>query len=947
MLAERSPQSGVGEWAGSSAAHGQSAAAPATDAPGAPASSTPAAGAPKLRTSSGGGGGGGSSSFTMPDPTKFTSPADVSAALRSLSAHSASLDVQLAQKITHAVEPALKGAQQTVIGLEPTLDAIAAQVDGLKERFAVQARTADDISAELRKVAARRKRVSKALEWARQVQELKTALQLLVSCIERRDWDGAVTHCQAAMAIDPVILNSNFAAKVIPTSDFPDPPPHILLNMREELLRRFTVLFNTYARGEAPAASPRQEAPSATPSRDPEQATRFFKLFPQIGWREEGLQVYADFAGSLIRDYGKSLVDALGSSRSKDAPLPHPQLLTSLFEPMARLVSTHQPLVDKHYGDGEFARGVMPALQSAECDRLGLRILESWLEERTVARKLDEVRQYAFRYLTLLRSRPVQYTIRLNAGPGGLASGGLSGNHSGSASPIPGQGSGSGGPASTLRAAFPGITRPSTPLRSSTPQPGGSSLHARQGSEDDGATDAPDAREIDRLLNELAALASRCAVYRRFIRARFGKISHHRNEANGHLSPAAEKGVPTREELVRRHSSSVPAPEDEPDRAQVLLGQSKLLLEMEKLLRKVYVPMELWFLRISIEKAHRLDGPDPASAPLSTPLPDDVFYVVRAVLARILSTCPSSTAFPSSTVKSQAREVPVTGVEIVVVTLKAVEQMLVEDYLGVIQRRLQGVWIAASGMMSVDGPRKEAASREMRTMFVTYLNVLETSATYVDRLSREIASPQALLQTYTPEEVPVIIKQLQSIANLSVKFRAAAKTEMDLLFTQLVRPRFRPILLDAYRDVSYVLDDDSYAEAEYSDLVRRRFIKGWETVVVPYRNIFSEANYDAFIVTALEGLVRPWEKLVMGMRFTELGALRFDKDIRGLSTYLASQTAVGVRNKFARLQQISYVLSLDPHETEEEVYESGVTAGMVWSLLLSEIRAVKALRLQR
>ncbi|KAK0537442.1 Golgi transport complex subunit 4 [Tilletia horrida] len=816
MLAERSPQSGVGEWAGSSAAHGQSAAAPATDAPGAPASSTPAAGAPKLRTSSGGGGGGGgSSSFTMPDPTKFTSPADVSAALRSLSAHSASLDVQLAQKITHAVEPALKGAQQTVIGLEPTLDAIAAQVDGLKERFAVQARTADDISAELRKVAARRKRVSKALEWARQVQELKTALQLLVSCIERRDWDGAVTHCQAAMAIDPVILNSNFAAKVIPTSDFPDPPPHILLNMREELLRRFTVLFNTYARGEAPAASPRQEAPSATPSRDPEQATRFFKLFPQIGWREEGLQVYADFAGSLIRDYGKSLVDALGSSRSKDAPLPHPQLLTSLFEPMARLVSTHQPLVDKHYGDGEFARGVMPALQSAECDRLGLRILESWLEERTVARKLDEVRQYAFRYLTLLRSRPVQYTIRLNAGPGGLASGGLSGNH------------------------------------------------------------------------------------------------------------------------------------NEPDRAQVLLGQSKLLLEMEKLLRKVYVPMELWFLRISIEKAHRLDGPDPASAPLSTPLPDDVFYVVRAVLARILSTCPSSTALPSSTVKSQAREVPVTGVEIVVVTLKAVEQMLVEDYLGVIQRRLQGVWIAASGMMSVDGPRKEAASREMRTMFVTYLNVLETSATYVDRLSREIASPQALLQTYTPEEVPVIIKQLQSIANLSVKFRAAAKTEMDLLFTQLVRPRFRPILLDAYRDVSYVLNDDSYAEAEYSDLVRRRFIKGWETVVVPYRNIFSEANYDAFIVTALEGLVRPWEKLVMGMRFTELGALRFDKDIRGLSTYLASQTAVGVRNKFARLQQISYVLSLDPHETEEEVYESGVTAGMVWSLLLSEIRAVKALRLQR
>ncbi|KAE8210161.1 hypothetical protein CF327_g5934 [Tilletia walkeri] len=903
-----------------------------------------AATANDIRISHGPGTHSATGAFTMPDPKKLTSPADVSAALRSLNAHSAAIDVQLAQKIAHSVEPTLKVAQHTVIGLEPTLDAIAVQVDGLKTRFEITAGKAEQVSAEMRQVSARRKKVAKALDWARQVQELKTALQLMVSCIERRDWDGAVAHCQSAMAVDPVILNSNFAAKTIPTSDFPDPPPQILLNLREELLRRFTVLFNTYARGEVPAASPRQELPAPAPARDPEQATRFFKLFPQIGWREEGLRVYADFAGSLIRAHGLGLIDALGASTAKDAPIPHPSLLTSLFEPLARLISTHQPLVDKHYGDGEFARGVMPALQSAECDRLGVRILEAWLEERTVSRRLVEVRQYPFRLLNLLRSKPVQYNIRANNPTSGF---GQSGNQSGSASPIPGSSSSAnaGGPAATLRAAFPGITRPSTPLRSNTPQPGGGSLHARQSSEDESASEGPDAREIDRLLNELAALAARCAVYRRFVRARFGKSQI---EGNSGTSPVTDRAVlpsPTKEQALRTAAAPGGPADHQVDPAQHLVETSKLLSEMDTLLRKIYVPMELWFLRVSIEKAHRLDGPDLSSTPLSTPLPDDVFYVVRAVLARILSTCPSSASVSSGS-KGQNNG-PVTGVEIIVVALKAVEQLLLEDYLGVIQRRLQGVWIAASGMMNVDGPRKEAASREMRTMFVTYLNVLETSATYVDRLTREIASPQILAHTYTKEEVPVVIKQLQNIGNLSQKFRAAAKTEMDLLFTQIVRPRFRPILLEAYRDVSYLLDDESYAEAEYSDLVRRRFIKGWETVVVPFRPIFSEANYDAFIVTALEGLVRPWEKLVMGMRFTELGALRFDKDIRGLSTYLASQTAVGVRDKFARLQQISYVLSLDPRETEEEVYESGVTAGMVWSLLLSEIRAVKSLRLQR
>ncbi|KAK0562936.1 Golgi transport complex subunit 4 [Tilletia horrida] len=817
--------------------------------------------------------GNAGSAYTLPDPQKLTSPADVSSSLRSLNAHAANLDVQLAQKVTHSVEPSLEDAQKAITNLNPTLDVVVAQVDALKKTFAQNAATADKISVDVRKTEALRKRVAKSLEWARQVQVLKTALQLMVSCVERKDWDGAVKHCQVAMAVDPHILNSNFAAKTIPTSEFPDPPPQILLNLREELLRRFTVLFNTYARGDAPLTSPRQEAPSASaPGRDPEQATRFFKLFPQIGWREQGLQVYADFAGSLIRDYGKGLLARLGESHSKDGLLPHPQLLTSLFEPMARLSVT-----------------------ASDCAfwKLG------WMSAR-------------------YREGPVQYSIR----PINPTTGLLTANNSGSGSPNPGAVAASGGPASTLRAAFPGITRPSTPLRSGTPQP-------RQSSDDEGASEGPDPREIDRILNELAALAARCAVYRRFLKARFGQVPQYDTPRDEDASSGSKGQDPPTD----TDSKDANGPTD---RALQLISRSGLLKEMDKLLRDVYVPTELWFLRASIEKAHRMDAPDPNSMPLSTPLPDDVFYVLRAVLARIVSTCPSNIS-TSSELQGKIASPP-TGTAIVIRALKAVEKIMLDDYLGVIQRRLQGVWVAASGMMSVDGPRKEAASREMRMMFVTYLNVLETSATYIDRLTREIASPQILSQTYSLDEIGSLMKQMQSIAALGEKFRAAAKAEMDLLFTQIVRPRFRPILLEAYKDVSYTLNEDSYAEAEYADVVRRRFIKGWETVVVPYRTIFSEANYDAFIVTALEGLVRPWEKLVLGMRFTELGALRFDKDIRSLSTYLASQTAVGVREKFARLQQISYVLSLDPRETEEEVYESGITAGLVWSLLVSEIR---------
>ena len=86
----------------------------------------------------------------------------------------------------------------------------------------------------------------------------------------------------------------------------------------------------------------------------------------------------------------------------------------------------------------------------------------------------------------------------------------------------------------------------------------------------------------------------------------------------------------------------------------------------------------------------------------------------------------------------------------------------------------------------------------------------------------------------------------------------------------------------------------------------------------------------------LEMFVRPWEKLVMSMRFTEvclttaqsgvdlsvnvnvadsrdqLGAIRYERDVRGVANYLSAQTSFGgAREKFTRLQQISTVLNLD------------------------------------
>jgi hypothetical protein len=94
-------------------------------------------------------------------------------------------------------------------------------------------------------------------------------------------------------------------------------------------------------------------------------------------------------------------------------------------------------------------------------------------------------------------------------------------------------------------------------------------------------------------------------------------------------------------------------------------------------------------------------------------------------------------------------------------------------------------------------------------------------------------------------------------------------------------------------------------------------------LTVRYQASFTDTNFHAFFSMMVEVLVRPWEKMVLGMRFTELGAIRFDRDVRSVSNYLSSQTDFGgSREKFTRLQQMATILNLDPVSVTRSLKEA-------------------------
>ena len=66
-------------------------------------------------------------------------------------------------------------------------------------------------------------------------------------------------------------------------------------------------------------------------------------------------------------------------------------LMTQLFEIVAEVLKTHQPLVETYYGPGR----LLPMLQlvQAECDRQARRILEQFDSTRGYERLVHQVRQ--------------------------------------------------------------------------------------------------------------------------------------------------------------------------------------------------------------------------------------------------------------------------------------------------------------------------------------------------------------------------------------------------------------------------------------------------------------------------------------------------------------------------------------------------------------------------
>ncbi|KAG6850470.1 hypothetical protein H0H93_012891 [Arthromyces matolae] len=425
-----------------------------------------------------------------------------------------------------------------------------------------------------------------------------------------------------------------------------------------------------------------------------------------------------------------------------------------------------------------------------------------------------------------------------------------------------------------------------------------------------------DPREVDKLLSELAVMIGRWSLFKKFLTESLNDV----------LEPDKQ------EVEVRIQQPATPIG------GMDYIDCTESQRYFNRLITTYYTPFEVWYTQTSIGKAHILSNVDSTQSPSTSTIPDDVFYILKIVITRLFSTG------------------DLKGVE---ATLEQLRNVVESDYIGVTRKKLEDVYRHSSGSGSVS--RNEKLEKENRVVFITLLNDLDTSSLHMESLMRDLLGTQAISQYFPEDKEPLLNGYITTFASLSMKIRSALRLGIEQMFNQLMRPKLRSFIPDVYRDVSYILDEDTYAAAEHHDLVRKRFIKSWEGFVDGFKEPFTENNYRLFFGLVLDVVLRPWEKYVSTLKFTELGAIRFDRDLRSIMTFLASQTAFGdAREKFIRLQQMSTLLNLDNvceiltssagttnslAVQEEDVDEFYNSSGITWKLSSSEARGIAGLKL--
>ncbi|XP_050307529.1 conserved oligomeric Golgi complex subunit 4 [Anthonomus grandis grandis] len=266
------------------------------------------------------------------------------------------------------IEDKVKGLSRLI----PTLKVMKQEAQELVTTINDISDSSEKISSKIRQLDTARGRVDECLLRVNDLIDLEICSQGVQQAILDLDYEKGAAHVHRFLSMDQSLLKRT-------AND---------TNNMSDMLKSVRTLQEATAQLRAIVEHKFDEAVN---NEDLGSVERFFKIFPLLGMQEEGIKNFCTFLCTKVAlTADKNLKSAISTPLAdKRQTVVYADTLILLFEGLARVIDTHQPLLETYYGPGRLL-SALEILQK-ECDRQIRRVLIEWGKSRQIEKKIQQI----------------------------------------------------------------------------------------------------------------------------------------------------------------------------------------------------------------------------------------------------------------------------------------------------------------------------------------------------------------------------------------------------------------------------------------------------------------------------------------------------------------------------------------------------------------------------
>ncbi|XP_057390791.1 conserved oligomeric Golgi complex subunit 4 isoform X2 [Balaenoptera acutorostrata] len=290
------------------------------------------------------------------------------------------LDALLEQQNT------IESKMVTLHRMGPNLQLIEGDAKQLAGMITFTCNLAENVSSKVRQLDLAKNRLYQAIQRADDILDLKFCMDGVQTALRNEDYEQAAAHIHRYLCLDKSVIELSRQGKEGSMID-------ANLKLLQEAEQRLKAIVT-------------EKFAIATKEGDLPQVERFFKIFPLLGLHEEGLSKFSEYLCKQVASKAEeNLLLVLGTDMSdRRAAVIFADTLTLLFEGIARIVETHQPIVETYYGPGRLFT-LIKYLQ-VECDGQVEKVVDKFIKQRDYHQQFRHVQNNLMRNSTSEKIEP-------------------------------------------------------------------------------------------------------------------------------------------------------------------------------------------------------------------------------------------------------------------------------------------------------------------------------------------------------------------------------------------------------------------------------------------------------------------------------------------------------------------------------------------------------------